>query len=55
MRDVQHGVHLDRHPDGLDIIDDALRDDTSAVGGVLAEECAALCYRPADVLEQANI
>ena len=48
----------DRHLDVLDIIDDAFRNDMSALGGVLAGECAALCYGPDDAppLEaQANV
>ncbi len=38
----------DRHLDVLDIIDDAFRDDMSAEGGLLAEDCAALYYKPED-------
>ncbi len=47
-QDVHRMYFEDRHLDVLDIIDDAFRNDMSAVGGVLAEECAALCYRPDD-------
>lgn len=38
----------DRHLDLLDIIDDAFRNDMSAEGGALAEECAAFYYKPDD-------
>ena len=48
----------DRHLDALDIIDDAFRNDMSAQGGLLAEECAAFYYKPDDhppIDEQANV
>ncbi len=47
-QDVHRMYFEDRHLDVLDFIDDAFRDDVSAVGGVMAQDCAALCYRPDD-------
>jgi tRNA(adenine34) deaminase len=48
----RHQVHRmyfeDRHLDTMDFIRDAFRDDLSVVGGVLAEDCAALYYKPDD-------
>ena len=38
----------DRHLGVLDIIDDAFRRDMTVEGGVLAERCAAFCYKPGD-------
>ncbi|MDD2862363.1 MAG: nucleoside deaminase [Acidiphilium sp.] len=38
----------DRHFDIMDYLDDAYRDDMTIKGGVLAQECAALCYGPDD-------
>ena len=46
--DVHRMYFEDRHLDVLDIIDDAFRNDTTAEGGVLSEECAAFYYRPDD-------
>ena len=56
-RHVHRMYFEDRHLDVLDIIDDAFRNDMSAEGGVLAEECAAFYYKPDDTPpagEQAN-
>lgn len=47
-RDV-HTMYFDaRHIDAADLIGDAFRGDIEIVGGVLAEECAQLYYRPGD-------
>ncbi len=56
-RDVHQMYFEDRHLDVLDIIDDAFRNDMSARGGLLAEECAALYYKPEDeppLVQQTN-
>lgn len=56
--DVHRMYFEDRHLDIIDIIRDAFRDDMTAQGGVLAEACAALLYRPDDAPppeEQANV
>jgi tRNA(adenine34) deaminase len=48
----------DRHLDTFDFIADAFRDDLLLIGGVLAEECAALYYGPDDnppLEDQGNI
>jgi tRNA(adenine34) deaminase len=47
-QDVHRMYFEDRHLDVLDILDDAFRNDMTATGGMLAQECAALCYRPND-------
>ncbi len=47
-----------RHLDTMNFIKDAYRDDMEVVAGVMAGECAALCYGPNDdppVEEQGNI
>ena len=46
--DVHRMYFEDRHLDVLDFIDDAFRNDMSAEGGLLAEECAAFYYKPED-------
>lgn len=47
-RDV-HSMYFDaRHIDAADLIRDAFRDDVEIVGGVLAEECARLYWRPGE-------
>lgn len=38
----------DRHLSTLDFIADAYKDDLALVGGVRAEECAPLYFRPWD-------
>ncbi|MCC6591327.1 MAG: nucleoside deaminase [Bryobacterales bacterium] len=44
-----HSMYFDtRHFDAADLIRDSFRDDIEIVGGVLAEECAQLYYRPED-------
>lgn len=56
--DVHRMYFEDRHLDVLDIIDDAFRNDMTASGGVLRQECAALYYKPGDEppeQEQANV
>ncbi|MGI4746026.1 MAG: nucleoside deaminase [Janthinobacterium lividum] len=56
--DVHRMYFEDRHLDVLDIIDDAFRNDMTATGGVLRQECAALYYKPGDEppeQEQANV
>lgn len=49
---TRHQVHKmyfeDRHLDTMDFIRDAFRNDMTISGGVLAEECAHLYYRPGD-------
>ena len=57
-KDVHAMYFENRHIDVLDIIDDAFRDDMTAVAGVLEQECAALYYKPDDAppeQEQANV
>lgn len=47
-----------RHMDTIDFIHDAFRDDLAVTGGVLAEQCAELYFKPGDVIpeaEQGNI
>jgi tRNA(adenine34) deaminase len=58
----RHQVHRmyfeDRHLDTMDFIRDAFRSDMTIMGGLLAEECAALYYKPEDDPpreEQANL
>jgi tRNA(adenine34) deaminase len=58
----RHQVHEmyfeDRHFDTMDFIRDAFRKDMTLKGGLLAEECAALYYKPGDNPpreEQANL
>ena len=57
-RDDVHRMYFeDRHLDTLDFIRDAYKQDLTLEGGVLAEECARLYYRPDDavpVQDQAN-
>jgi len=45
--DVHHSYFDARHLNTIDFVHDAYRDDLSLVGGVLAQECAAL-YLPPD-------
>jgi tRNA(adenine34) deaminase len=58
----RHQVHEmyfeDRHFDTIDFIRDAFRDDISVRGGILAEDCADLYYKPGDQVpkdEQGNL
>ncbi len=58
----RHQVHRmyfeDRHLSTMDFIRDAYRDDLTVIGGVLADDCAALYYGPDDDPppdEQANV
>jgi tRNA(adenine34) deaminase len=58
----RHQVHRmyfeDRHLTTQDYLRDAYRDDLTIAGGLLAEECAALYFKPGDDVpaeEQANI
>jgi tRNA(adenine34) deaminase len=58
----RHQVHRmyfeDRHFDTMDFIRDAFRDDLAVRGGLIADECAALYYKPGDQVpesEQGNI
>lgn len=56
--DVHRMYFEDRHLDVLDIIDDAFRNDMTATGGVLLQDCATLYYKPGDdppEQEQANV
>ncbi|SMQ69378.1 tRNA(adenine34) deaminase [Altererythrobacter xiamenensis] len=57
-RDDVHEMYFeDRHLSTLDYVSDAYKEDLELVGGVLAEECAQLYYRPGDDVpedEQAN-
>ena len=54
-----HAMYFDvRHFDSADLVADAFREDLEIVGGVLADECAALYYGPYDhppIREQANL
>ena len=55
--DVHRMYFEDRHLDTMDFVTDAYRDDLEVVGGVLADRCAELYYRPWDdppPEEQAN-
>jgi len=58
-RNQVHQMYFeDRHFDTMDFIRDAFRDDISVRGGVLAEECADLYYKPGDQVpedEQGNL
>lgn len=58
-RDDVHRMYFeDRHLDTLDFIRDAYKDDLQSTGGVRADECAVLYYRPWDCVpddQQANI
>ncbi|TLU71525.1 nucleoside deaminase [Lichenicoccus roseus] len=57
-QDVHRMYFEDRHLGVMDILHDAFRDDMSATGGVLADECAAYYYKPDDEPpsdEQANV
>ena len=48
-RDEVHEMYFeDRHLSTLDFIADAYKDDLELVGGILAEECASLYFRPGD-------
>lgn len=47
-KDVHSMYFEERHFNTADYIRDAFRDDIEVVGGVLAEECAQLYYRPED-------
>lgn len=48
----RHQVHAmyfeDRHFDTMDFINDAFRDDLEVIPGVMADECAALYWKPTD-------
>ena len=58
-REQVHKMYFeDRHLDTMDFIRDAFRDDLQIVGGVLADRCATLYYKPDDEVptsEQGNI
>ncbi len=58
-RDDVHSMYFDtRHFNTADLVRDAFREDIEIVGGVLAEECAKLYYRPEDAVplgEQTNL
>lgn len=58
-RNQVHKMYFeDRHFDTMDFIRDAFREDISVRGGILAEECADLYYRPGDQVpkeEQGNL
>ena len=57
-KDVHRMYFEDRHLDVMDILHDAFRNDMSATGGVLADECTAFYYKPGDEPpqdEQANV
>ena len=48
-RDDVHRMYFeDRHVDTLSFVRDAYREDLSIEGGLLADECARLYYRPGD-------
>lgn len=57
-RDDVHEMYFeDRHLSTLDFVADAYKDDLELVGGVLADDCAKLYFRPWDDVpedEQAN-
>ncbi len=56
--DVHQMYFEDRHLDTDDIIADAYRDDLTIEGGLLADDCAKLYYKPGEALafeEQANL
>ena len=55
--DVHEMYFEDRHLSTLDYVADAYKDDLELVGGVLADECAELYFRPGDDVpeeDQAN-
>ena len=55
--DVHEMYFEDRHLSTLDYVADAYKDDLELVGGVLAQECAQLYFRPGDEVpeeDQAN-
>ncbi|MGH6743795.1 nucleoside deaminase [Novosphingobium sp.] len=55
--DVHAMYFEDRHLSTLDFVTDAWKDDLSVTGGVMAQACAALYYRPWDQVsedQQAN-
>lgn len=55
--DVHEMYFEDRHLSTLDFVADAYKDDLTLAGGVLAQECAQLYYRPWDEVpedQQAN-
>ena len=55
--DVHEMYFEDRHLSTLDYVADAYKDDLELVGGVLADECAQLYFRPGDDVpeeDQAN-
>ncbi len=57
-RQVHQMYFEDRHFQTMDFVKDAFRDDLTVTGGVLADACAELYYRPGDDVpleEQANI
>lgn len=58
-RDQVHRLYFeDWHVDTLEFFDDAVRGGIEVRGGVLADECAALYYKPGDDVplgEQANV
>ena len=58
-RDQVHSMYFeDRHFDTMEFIRDAFRDDLTWTGGVLADVCTELYYRPGDDVpyeEQGNI
>ncbi len=58
-RDQVHRMYFeDRNLDTMDFIRDAYKDDLQLQGGVLAQDCAALYYKPDDdppAEEQANL
>lgn len=52
-RDDVHAMYFeDRHLSTMDFIADAYKDDLTLTGGVLADRCAALYYRPWDSVPQ---
>ncbi len=57
-REQVHQMYFeDRHYDTMEFVRDAFRDDLTFTGGVLAEACAELYYRPGDdvpIEEQGN-
>ncbi|WP_454796331.1 nucleoside deaminase [Novosphingobium lindaniclasticum] len=56
--DVHPMYFEDRHLSTLDFVADAYKDDLTLRGGVLAQDCAALYYRPWDDVpedQQANL
>jgi tRNA(adenine34) deaminase len=48
-RNNVHSMYFDtKHINAVDLIADAFRDDLAIIGGVLADKCAELYYRPSD-------